>query len=310
MSNTTNTTPAQRAPNQPDERGLEVFNAIRDRCIRLIGEDRFMREASFVMQAVAADPKLGACTRPSVIAAMLNIANTGLTANPIRKEAFLVPRNVKLRTAEGNETWEKRLFIEPSYVGLMKLATDTGSVKHFEAQVVWAGDEFQYDLTEKKPKVHTPYWVKGNERGELRGVYGYATLADGSVVPEHMGSDELALIRSKSDNANGSVYKDWQGEMARKALLKRLQKYVPRTEKSEQFLQAVELDNQQFDLEANAENRATRQLQERVRQALDFYQGEDKEELRAMCREKALAGEFTEPFARNVLDRLGEKTTD
>lgn len=38
--------------------------------------------------------------------------------------------------------------------------------------------------------------------------------------------------------------------------------------------------------------------------ALDQYQGEDKEEIQAMCAEKVQAGEFTETFAKVVAEQL------
>ncbi len=39
-------------------------------------------------------------------------------------------------------------------------------------------------------------------------------------------------------------------------------------------------------------------------EALDIYQGEDKEEIRKMCADKITAGEFTIEFAENTLKRL------
>lgn len=309
------TTPAQQPTQQ--EKGIEMFSAVKERCATLFGsEDRFVKEATMLLQIIHDKPELQAATRQSVVAAMLRIATTSLTINPMMKECYVVTRRTKVRQPNGSEAWETRLGIEPSYIGLMRLATDTGAVKDFEAQVVWQGDVFEYDLVDKKPTKHVPYWIAGNPRGDLRGVYGFARLADGTIKPEHMGADEIALIMSKSEAvkaqraklakgeaAGATVYDEWLGEMARKALVKRLQKWVPRTPNTERLMAAIEADNEGYDLADGRDSLST--LKRRVLVALEAYTGEDKEELRAMCHEKVMAGEFTEAFATNILQQIG-----
>jgi recombinational DNA repair protein RecT len=137
-------------------------------------------------------------------------------------------------------------------------------------------------------------------------------LRDGSQQPEQMGADEIELIKSKSESVKAqrkaigegkaaapTVYDEWLGEMARKALVKRLQKWVPRTTNSLPFLNAIEIDNEGFDLAPQRD--ASSVLKRRVLEALHRYNGIDKEELREMCQQKVTAGEFNEEFANNVL---------
>jgi recombination protein RecT len=295
---------------------LDVFNPVKERCVQLFGtEARFVREATLLLQVLHDKPELQAATRQSIVSAMLRIASTGLTINPVAKECYIITRNTKVRQPDGTERWEKRLAIEPSYIGLMRLATDTGAVLGFETQVVWQGDQFDFDLAQKKPSVHKPYWVVGNERGELRGVYGIVTLRDGSQQPEQMGADEIELIKSKSESVRAqrkaigegkaaapTVYDEWLGEMARKALVKRLQKWVPRSQTSLPFLNAIDVDNEGFDLAPQRD--ATSVLKRRVVEALERYNGLDKDDIREMCQEKAIAGEFTEEFGLNILKQL------
>lgn len=298
------------ATQQGDRFTLATFDSIKDRCEQLLGSDRFMKEASFAIQIIGNSPQLQKATRASIVGAMLNVANTGLTLNPVLKLAYLIPRNAKVRDDSGRDFWETRCYVEPSYMGLMKLATDTGSVRHFESFVVYKGDLFEFDLVNRRPTKHVPYWSLGADRGPIVGCYGIATLTDGSTVVEHMGADELLKIRSKSDNKAGSVYTDWEGEMARKAVLKRLAKYVPKSDRSEAFLAAMDIDNESFNLTLPETTESTKNLdvwKQRLVSAFEFYQGEDKEALREQCREKIGAGEFTEAFARNVLEQMGEK---
>lgn len=269
-----------------------------------------MEEATFLLAAVNNTPALQECTPASINGVLLSIASTGLSLNPVLRLCYVIPRNIKVKTA-GGEKWEKRAQVEPSYMGLMKLATDTGSVRNFEAQVVYQGDEFEYDLVEKKPRVHKPYWTRGMQRGKILGVYGYAVLVDGTIIPEHMGADELGIIQSKSDNRNGSVYTDWQGEMARKSLIKRLRKYLPQSDRNEAFLQAIELDNQGYQLAPTSSTNAASgtyqealELQAQVREAIKAYQGEDKQEIKKQCAEFAGTGKVDAEFWRGILNRL------
>src|SRR5690606_9971949 len=146
------------------------------------------------------------------------------------------------------ERWEMRATVEPSYMGLMKLATDSGAVRNFEVHEVYQGDEFEFDLVEKRPRVHKPYWTVGHARGKLVGVFGFAVLADGTLSTDHIGAPELSKIQSQSRITSASVYTDWQGGMARKSLVKRLQKYIPRTVQARRFLEAVDLDNAGYDM--------------------------------------------------------------
>ena len=196
-------------------------------------------------------------------------------------------------------------------MGLMKVATDTGAVRSFEVHEVYAGDEFEFDIVAKRPTKHIRYWARGKERGPIIGVYAMATLADGTTIPDDMGADELRKIRGKSDNAQGSVYNDWEGEMARKSLLKRLQKYIPRTPKSEAFLQAVELDNAGFDLAAptsiasGSEDRAKQtEIMAEVRALIDAYQGEEKEAMHREVVEEAKKGRVNLKFWEDIRTRL------
>lgn len=311
--NTAQATEKPAAPKASEVKGIEKFDPVRERCIKMFGtEDRFLQEASFLLRAVNDTPALQECSPHSITAVLVNIASTGLSLNPVQKLCYIIPRNTKIKTPGGADRWEKRAMVEPSYMGLMKLATDSGAVRHFEAQVVYKGDEFDFDLVDKKPRTHKPYWTLGHERGKLIGVYGFAILADGAVIPEHMGADELQKIRSKSDNAAGAIFQDWEGEMARKSLVKRLQKYVPRTPKSEGFLQAIDLDNAGFELAPTKVGAAElapaevdcEAIKAEVRDLLKTYKGADRAAIKKECADFALTQKVDAGFWAGILKRL------
>jgi recombination protein RecT len=314
---TTGAVPAHQdnAPTQTEKR-LDMFMPIRDRFVRMMGEETFQREASFALQLMEENADLRSATRTSLLGAVMNVANIGLTLNPVLKQAYLITRKTKVRGSDGIERYEKRAALMPSYVGLMKLATDLGVVRKFEAQAVYEGDKINLDLGTKQVS-HTPYWLNGNERGKLIGCYGIATLDDGSKIVEAIGADELKLIRSKSDSekaklkaikqgeaVNATVWDEWEGEMVRKAVLKRLFKYVPKTERNLPLMNAIAIDNEDFDLETEVDENNPRALVRKVLETWKTYRGSDRDEIQDLCKSKLEAGEFTATFAENIIAHM------
>jgi len=99
----------------------EHFNKIEPRFIELSDQKTFAKECSFAMQHFAKNDYLDKATIESKLQAVLNVAQVGLTLNPVLKLAYLVPRF---------ENGAVKCFLEPSYQGLVKLITDTGSAKN------------------------------------------------------------------------------------------------------------------------------------------------------------------------------------
>jgi recombination protein RecT len=176
----------------------------------------------------------------SIRSAVENIAFTGLTLNPAMKLAYLIPRKGKA-------------IFEAGYGGLVKILTDSGSVKKVAAVVVYEDEEFEYNAATRMVVKHEQKYAKTEKEHMARkviGAYSCATLTDGSLDYEFMPGWELDKIKSKSDGAN-SQYSPWQesnwaDEMRKKTVIKRHYKYLP---KSEQVSKIVDLDNQQFIVE-------------------------------------------------------------
>ncbi len=89
------------------------------------------REKGFALQAIQGNDTLSKCNPQSIIKAVANVALTGLTLDPSRKLAFLIPRS-------------GQCVLQPSYRGLIKSVTSTGTVIAFEAKVVYKGDSFEF----------------------------------------------------------------------------------------------------------------------------------------------------------------------
>ncbi len=204
--------------------------------------EKFNKEAGFVCQ-IWNDPKNGylrKSSKESLFSAVISIAQTGLTLNPVAKQAYLIPR-------------AGQAHLEPSYIGLMKLLTDAGQVKNIQTNLVYEGDAFDVNLGLETTITHKPHYVNGQVKGKLIGVYSVANLSDGNKQYEHMTRQEIEDIRATSesykayerDKSKSCIWISFEGEMFRKTCIKRIAKHLPR---SEQYNQADSLSNKDFEM--------------------------------------------------------------
>jgi recombination protein RecT len=197
----------------------------------------FEREAGFAVQALTANDyamRIAMQNRQSVINAVTNIAAIGISLNPAKKQAYLVPR-------------DNRICLDISYLGLMDLAMSTGSIRWAQAELVYETDVFGLNGFDKPP-THT-YNPFAKDRGEVVGVYVVVKTADGDYLTETMSIDEVNAIRDRT-----SAWKSWvskktkcpwvtdPGEMAKKTCVKRAYKYWPKTERLEQAIHHLNTD--------------------------------------------------------------------
>ena len=226
----------------------EFYNPIKPMWVSQSGLDEsvFQKEVSFAIQHAIKNPFLQKCDPNSVLRAVMNIAQVGLTLNPVSKYAYLIPRY-------NGSSKQMECVLEPSYIGLSKLLTDSGSVKSIECHLIHEGDFIKVDMaSDQKILSHVPYFLNGKDKGGILGVYSNATLADGSKHVEIMSFVELHEIRDRSESYKAFVAKKipactWttdEGEMCRKTIIKRHSKYLPKSEQTTKFDQAVDLDNQ------------------------------------------------------------------
>jgi recombination protein RecT len=197
----------------------------------------FEREAGFAIQVLQAnDYALGLAmkNRQSVVDAVTNIAAIGLSLNPAKKQAYLVPRDGKI-------------CLDVSYIGLIELAIQSGSIKWAQAAVVHMHDSFQLQGLDKLPIHHFNPFSK--DRGEIVGVYVVAKTADGDYLTESMSIDDINAIRDRSSAWKAWVERkrscpwvtDWS-EMARKTVVKRASKYWPKTDRLDQAVHHMNTD--------------------------------------------------------------------
>lgn len=98
-----------------------------------------------------------------------------------------------------------------------------------------------------------------------------------------------------------TIWKAWYSQMCKKTVVKKAC-----SDHFDDLYKGInEMDNEQNDITKDPNATPEKLIMDRVIDALDLYQGEDLEEIRTMCNEKAKAKEFTIEFGENVLKQLG-----
>jgi recombination protein RecT len=214
---------------------FQLLEAKKADIIRFIGEDRFKKEVSFAIQAANSNEYLSNATPASVAKAIFNLAMVNLSLNPVQKLAYLVPKSIK---------GQVEAVLMPSYQGLVQLILEGKSVKRINARVVYDGDEFEYSLGLEDKLEHKPK----NKTKEVTHVYAVAFLEDGTPQIEVMTREEIDGIKMRSDSGkkNTGPWVTDYSEMARKTVIRRIYKYLPKGTNHELVSEAIKLDEQDY----------------------------------------------------------------
>lgn len=170
----------------------------------------------------ASDPKLAGCTEVSVVRAALRAASLGLSCDPVQKEAYLIPRNRKIKGKNGaKDQWVKEAQFEPHYLGLYKLAMRTGKywvinvVPVMKGQEVVMGiDGLHFVVDENGMKAdHFPVnRVTAKNIDGVIGWLGYFKTTKGFEKTSYMSVDEImehAHTFSDAFKGDNSEYSLW-----------------------------------------------------------------------------------------------------
>ena len=177
----------------------------------------YQREAGFAMQLFAKSEDLQKCSPQSIRSAVINVANVGLSLSPALKLAYLVPR-------------KGQACLDISYIGLVKIATDSGGVLAVSAITVRATDKFISHGPFELPTHDYDPFASEEARGTIVGVYVTARLSSGILQVDTMSREAIDKIRGSSKSGAGP-WGTWFEEMAKKSAIKRASKLWPRTER-------------------------------------------------------------------------------
>lgn len=196
----------------------------------------FKRESEFAIQQVLKSKfslEIASKFPQSVRDAVTNVAAIGLSLNPAKKQAYLVPRKTGI-------------VLEVSYLGLVELAVGSGSIRWAKAEVVRAKDGFVLNGYDKPPTHNFEPFA--TDRGEVVGVYCVAKTADGDYLTGTMTADEVHDIRDRSESWKKDQSGPWKTdytEMVKKTIVKRDSKLWPKTDRLDKAIHYLNTDGGQ-----------------------------------------------------------------
>lgn len=197
---------------------------------------QFEREAKFAVQALTANDftlRVAKQNPQSVINAVSNIAAIGLSLNPAKRQAYLVPR-------------DGRICLDIGYIGLLDLAIESGSIRWGQAELVHEADRFTLNGVDQPP-THGRDPFK-TDRGPVIGAYVVVKTCDGDYLTTCMATAELLSIRDRSSawkNGQKGPWKTDEGEMMKKTVVKRAYKLWPKTDRLSTAIQHLNTENEE-----------------------------------------------------------------
>lgn len=183
-------------------------------------------ESQFAIQAIQKNDALAKCSIHTVHNAVINVAAVGLTLNPALGYAYLVP-----------ESGECNLKV--SFKGLLKIATDSGSILWAKAEVVKSNDQFTYCGPCDLPRHEMNAF---GDRGATIGAYCIAKTHQGDYLVDIMGMEDINKIKNAAKTKN--VWTAWPDEMIKKAIIKRASKQWPKTDRDDRLERAIAVVNE------------------------------------------------------------------
>ena len=191
-------------------------NVLSDRSIN------FEREAGFAIQLLGGNDyamKTAMANRQSVVNAVVNVAAIGISLNPAKKQAYLVPRDGKI-------------CLDISYMGLLDLAIQSGSIMWGQAEIVHDGEDFELNGFDKPPTHKRNPFAK--TKGAIAGAYSVVKTRDGDYLTTCMSVEDIYDIRNRSSawkSGRACPWKTDEGEMIKKTVIKRAYKMWPKTDR-------------------------------------------------------------------------------
>lgn len=218
----------------------------------------WQREADFATQIIMRDAYFRHCPPHTITDAVKNLVYIGLSLNPSRQHATIIPRYDRR-----SGSWSASPMV--MYRGLMHLATEAG-VHGLKAEVVYRGDHFRYGSSDERGGDWYEYELNPDAPRSMdtfRGVFVAARMPAGDLKIEWLTRTDIERIRQMSDSylddqgkpRPGSPWVKWFDEMAKKSGIKRASKHweemIGDSERWARFLDAIRLDNQNDALDAD-----------------------------------------------------------
>lgn len=210
-----------------------------------IDETRTKIELGFASQYFTDGKKglaLQRCDPDSIRNAVITVARTGITLNPALKLAYLIPRKGKCT-------------LDISYMGLREILLRAGVVLNLEGFIVYEDElaDFKIEYGTNAYITHSPKFDFRDPKDFLNrrmvGVYTVAHLNTGHINFEYMPAGEVLAIKAKYSEAGDSEFSGWnikevEGEFWKKTCIKRHWKKLPKTNLTQEVIEAIESEHE------------------------------------------------------------------
>lgn len=156
------------------------------------------------------------CTKESIANSLLDMVLQGLSVS--KKQGYFI-------------VYGNKLIFQRSYFGTIALAKRAGGmVSEPVANVIYDGDDFQYEIDPKTAKVaivkHSQK-LENIDNSKIKGAYALVTLADGSTQVTIMSMQQIrAAWGQGATKGNSPAHKNFAEEMAKKTVIGRACKAI------------------------------------------------------------------------------------
>ena len=156
------------------------------------------------------------CTKESIANSLLDMGLQGLSVS--KKQGYFI-------------VYGNKLIFKRSYFGTIALAKRAGGmVSEPVANVIYDGDDFQYEIDPKTAKVaiikHSQK-LENIDNSKIKGAYALVTLADGTTQVTIMSIQQIrAAWGQGATKGNSPAHKNFAEEMAKKTVIGRACKAI------------------------------------------------------------------------------------
>ena len=156
------------------------------------------------------------CTKESIANSLLDMVLQGLSVS--KKQGYFI-------------VYGNKLMFQRSYFGTIALAKRAGGmVSEPVANVIYEGDDFQYEIDPKTAKVsiikHSQK-LENIDNSKIKGAYALVTLADGTTQVTIMSMQQIrAAWGQGATKGNSPAHKNFAEEMAKKTVIGRACKAI------------------------------------------------------------------------------------
>lgn len=210
-----------------------------------------MKSAWLILQSTKAGkndgykPVLEHCTKDSIANSLLDMVVQGL--NPVKKQGYFI-------------SYGRQLTFQRSYFGTQAVTKRVTGAKDIDAEVIFEGDEVDYEVINGRKKNLTHKQKFGNiNKDKILGSYCVISLPDQEPYIEIMTIDELRQAWSKAQfwgkdqekEKAGSTHDEFKQEMAKKTVINRACKKYLNTSNDSDLLTQQFLQNDDRNYEAS-----------------------------------------------------------